>query len=276
MGDSNWDTKDMGKLLSSKAVQFIRKNADSEKPFFLYYCSPMVHRPHIPTNEFDGQKIKGATVTAHLDMVVDFDMQIKRIVDALKATGELNNTLFVLTSDNGGLQDGPASKKGYQPSGEFNGSKNSPLEGGHRVPTFAVWPGKIDPGVCDELVVNQDFVATFAALVGTEIPKGQAQDSNNILPLLTGNGTFKPRRFFAHQAGSQHEFMLRVMPWKLVIQSNHKRAKMEPKLLFNLQDDPRERNNLIDKPEMKDRIGAMLKQYKVLIETKRATVAAEN
>ncbi len=272
MGDSHWSARDMGKLLSSKAVEFIKNNANQENPFFLYYCSPMVHRPHIPPKQFDGKNIEGETPTHHLDMVLDFDMQVKRIVDALKSTGEFKNTLFVLTSDNGGLQDSPASERGYQPSGNFNGSKNSPLEGGHRVPTIAVWPGKVGPGVCDELVVNQDMVATFAALVGTKIPAGQAQDSNNLLPLLNGEGTFLPREYFANQAGSQHEFMLRVMPWKLIIQSNHQRSKMKPKLLFNLHNDPRELKNLVDQPEMEARVAAMLKRYKKIVESRCPTV----
>lgn len=272
MGDSNWSTREMGKLLSSKAVQFIKRNAHQEKPFFLYYCSPMVHRPHVPADAFDGKKIKGQTPSAHLDMVLDFDMQMKRIVDALKANGEFENTLLVLTSDNGGLQDQKAGKLGYQPSGAFNGSKNSPLEGGHRVPFFAVWPGKTKPGNCDELIVNQDMVATFAALVGTKIPAGQAQDSNNILPLLTGSGDFQRREYFANQSGSNHEFMFRSMPWKLIIKSNHKRSIMEPVSLFNLQSDPGERHNRIHLENEKIRVKELLTQYKSIVDSKQSTV----
>lgn len=112
MGDSHWDAKRLGKLLSAKAVSFINANSNRDEPFFLYYCSPMVHRPHVPPHEFDGKKIRGETPTPHLDMVLDLDMQVKRIVDALKSNGEYQNTLFVLSSDNGGLQDGPASQVG--------------------------------------------------------------------------------------------------------------------------------------------------------------------
>ena len=261
MGDSHWDTREIGKLLSARAADFIKLSSAKKEPFFLYYCSPMVHRPHIPPKEFDGKKIQGKTPTPHLDMVLDFDMQMKRIVDALKATGEFENTLFILTSDNGGLQDGPARKVGYQVGGGFNGSKNSPLEGGHRVPTFAVWPGKIQPGISHHLVVNQDLVATFAALVGTEIPKGQAMDSNNILPLLTATGKFKPRTSWISQAGSKHEVMIRKMPWKLIIQTNNKRTKFEPRALYNLQQDPAEKVNRIDEPELAAQASAMLEDY---------------
>lgn len=272
LGDSNWNTRELGKLLSSKAAEFIKLSAEKDKPFFLYYCSPMVHRPHIPTDEFDGKKIKGEAPTAHLDMVLDFDMQVKRIVDALKSTGEFENTLFVLMSDNGGLADNEAGKQGYRPGGSWNGSKNSPLEGGHRVPFFAVWPGHIKPGTTDELAVNQDMVATFAALVGTTIPSGQAQDSNNLLPLLTGEGKFQQRSFFVQQAGSRHEVMFRSMPWKLIIQSNAKRTKFEPKSLYHLEQDPGERSNLLNSGAGQARAKEMLSQYKEIVASRRPTV----
>lgn len=267
-GDSNWDTREVGRRLSSKAVDFIRASAEKEKPFFVYYCSPMVHLPHCPADQFDGRKIKGSNASPHLDMTADLDMQVKRIVDALKETGELGNTLIVFSSDNGGLQDGRATKAiGYHPGGEWNGSKNSPLEGGHRVPTFVVWPGHIKPGISDQLVVNQDMVATFAALVGTKIPQGQALDSNNLLPLFTGKGKFRQRDFFVNQAGANQELMLRKMPWKIIIQSNFKRTKFEPKALYNLKNDPHEDNNLIANPEYKTTVENMFREYMDIVES---------
>ncbi|QBG46839.1 sulfatase [Verrucomicrobia bacterium S94] len=276
-GDSNWDARELGKKLSAKAVDFINTGAAKDEPFFLYYCTPMVHLPHVPTDEFDGRKVKGSNVSAHLDMVVDLDMQVKRIVDALKAAGEFENTLIIFSSDNGGLLDGKATKEiGYHPGGEWNGSKNSPLEGGHRVPTFAVWPGKVKPGVSDELVSNQDFVATFAALVGTEIPEGQAQDSNNILPLLTGEGTFMPRKYFVNQAGANHEVMYRKMPWKLIIQSDFKRTKYEIKSLYNLKDDPGEKNDLVNNPEYRPTAEKMFREYIKIIESGMPTAPGRN
>ncbi|VGO11912.1 Arylsulfatase [Pontiella desulfatans] len=271
-GDSNWDARKVGKLLSAKAVDFIKANAQKKEPFFLYYCSPTVHLPHCPPDEFDGRKIKGSSVSDHLDMTADLDMQVKRIVDALKASGEFENTLIVFSSDNGGLTDGKAKQEiGYEPGGGWNGSKNLPLEGGHRVPTFAVWPGHIQPGVTGELAVNQDMVATFAALVGTTIPKGQAQDSNNLLPLLTGKGRFVQRDFFVNQAGANQELMYRKMPWKLIIQSNFKRTQYEPKALYNLKDDPGEKKDLIKNPEYKKLVETMFKEYMDILQSGQPT-----
>jgi len=272
-GDSNWDTRDVGKLLSAKAVDFIQSSANKQEPFFLYYCSPMVHVPHCPTDEFDGRKIKGSQVSDHLDMTADLDMQVKRITDALKNAGVLENTLIVFSSDNGGLLDGTATKAiGYHPGGEWNGSKNSPLEGGHRVPTFAVWKGKIKPGISNELVVNQDMVATFAALVGTKIPDGQALDSNNILPLLLGENGFKAREFWMNQAGANQELMIRKMPWKLIIQSDFKRTKFKPLALYNLKEDPGEKKDLIGNPEYQNVAEGLFKEYMQHLESGVPTV----
>ncbi|MEM9235616.1 MAG: sulfatase-like hydrolase/transferase, partial [Verrucomicrobiota bacterium] len=271
-GDSNWDSRQLADILSGKAVDFIKDKADDEKPFFLYYCMPLVHAPHCPPASFDGQKIKGQSHSAHLDMVVTLDLEIKRIVDALKETGQFDNTLFILTSDNGGLGDKKAAKQGYNPSGGWAGAKGSPLEGGHRVPFIAVWPGRIKPAISDELVVGQDLVATLAALVGTEIPEGQAQDSNNLLPLLTGEGEFHQRGTWINQAGSKQEVMIRRMPWKLIIQSNPKRTKFEPKALYNLEKDPTESKNLLEDPKHASRAQKLFKEYKETVKSGRPTV----
>ncbi|MEO0793858.1 MAG: arylsulfatase [Verrucomicrobiota bacterium] len=271
MGDSNWDSRQLGDILSQKVVDFIRTSAAKDEPFFIYYCSPMVHLPHRPPAEFDGQPVKGTTPTKHLDMVVEFDLQIKRIVDALKETGEFDNTLLILTSDNGGLSDGQARKHGYDPSGGWSGHKNSPLEGGHRVPFFVVWPNEIKPGTTDELAVNQDMVATFAALVGTKIPAGQALDSNNLMPLFLGDDAFAQRDYFINQAGAKQELMLRRSPWKLIIQSNFKRTQFEPKALYNLDADPKEKKNLLDNPEYKELAKKMFDEYMDIVESGRPT-----
>ena len=272
LGDSNWDTRDIGKLLSAKAAEFIQGAAKKDSPFFLYYCSPMVHLPHCPPDQFDGKNIKGRTPTPHLDMLLDLDQQIKRILNALESSGQLENTLIVVTSDNGGLRDAKGTQSGHFSSGGWNGSKNSPLEGGHRVPFFAVWPGQIKPGITDQLAVNQDLVATLASLAGTKIPEGQAMDSNNLLPLFTGKGKFRQREVLVQQAGSKHEVMIRKMPFKLIMQSNGKRDKFLPKALYNLETDPKEKNNLINNSSHASDANRLQKEYFSLVESGRATV----
>ena len=76
----------------------------------MYYWSQSCHVPHTPPNELMGEKVKGASLDAHLDMLVEADISLGKIMEALKANGELENTLIIFTSDNGGLSRGPIGK----------------------------------------------------------------------------------------------------------------------------------------------------------------------
>lgn len=277
MGDSQWNTREMGKLLSAKAVDFINRNAGKE-PFFLCYWSPMVHLPHCPTEEFDCLRIAGTTPSAHLDTVLDLDRQLGRIVKALKDKKVYDNTLILFTSDNGGLnRDADTRRAGHDSSGIWRGFKNSPHEGGTRVPFIAVWPGHIHTDrVSHEPIVIHDVLATLAALVGTDVPTDQAMDSLNLLPLLIGEGKdlFQQRAYMMLQGGSRTEAIFRQDPWKLIIQSNHQLTRWDPIALFNLQENPQEIEslNLIRNPDYQDRVQHMLKSYLEIRRSKRRTV----
>lgn len=103
LGDSNWDPHDIGPLLVSKGMEYIQNNAHKEKPFFMYYCSQAVHLPHAPPAYLNGKKVAGTTPTRHLDMVKELDIQIEMLIETLKKEGIYKNTIFIFTSDNGGL-----------------------------------------------------------------------------------------------------------------------------------------------------------------------------
>lgn len=264
-GDSNWDAREMGKLISAKAVDFIDTHA-GKKPFFLYYCSPMAHLPHCPPEEFDGRPVAGSTPSLHLDCVVDLDCQVTRILGALKKNQVLDDTLIIFMSDNGGLVNIDPNDKGlgYNSAGGWAGGKNSPLEGGHRTPFIAFWPGKIEAGsVRDELVVNTDILATLAALVGTDVPSNQAMDSRNLLPILLGDEGHKSRKKVLLQAGSNCEVIYRRDPWKLIIRSDWECSSWTPKALFNLEKTPKEQptDNQINNPIFQDLVEELLNEY---------------
>jgi arylsulfatase A-like enzyme len=264
-GDSNWDTREIGKLISAKAVDFIDAHAGT-KPFFLYYCSPMPHLPHCPPQEFDGRAVAGSTPSLHLDCVVDLDCQVARILGALKKNQVLDDTLIIFMSDNGGLVNIDPNDKGlgYNSAGGWAGGKNSPLEGGHRTPFIAFWPGRIEAGsVCDELVVNTDILTTLAALVGTQLPSDQAMDSRNVLPLLLGQQKQAFRKKVLLQAGSNCEVIYRRDPWKLIIKSNWTCDTWTPQTLFDLKKSPKEQpaDNQINNPIYQELVEELLNEY---------------
>ncbi|QBG46462.1 sulfatase [Verrucomicrobia bacterium S94] len=264
MGDSRWDTSRIPDIISSKAVGFINEYAN-KKPFFLYYCSPEAHRPHIPPAEMDGVKIRGTLPSRHMECIKALDLEVKRIVDALKANNVLEDTLIFFMTDNGGLTwKVPGTlESGHRPSGNYRGAKSAPHEGGHRVPFIAHWPKHIKPGqTSDELVVTHDLMATVAQIVGIELTDEDTLDSTSILPILLGK-EFKPRDFLAWQSGATFEVMYREGPWKLIIQSNHPLSRWEPIELYNLETNPNEnpKKNLINHPEYKARAEKMFEKY---------------
>ncbi|VGO17773.1 Arylsulfatase [Pontiella desulfatans] len=265
MGDSNWDTSKIPDIISRKAVGFINEHAN-KKPFFLYYCSPEAHRPHMPPAEMDGQKIRGTLPSRHMECIKVLDLEVKRIVDALKKNGVLDNTLVIFTADNGGLTwNVPGTmESGHRPSGLYRGAKSAPHEGGHRVPFIAHWPKKVKAGaMTDELVITHDLMATVAKIAGTKMKDEETLDSTNILPVLLGEGKFNPRDKLIWQAGASFEVMYREGGWKLIIQSSHQLDKWEPIALFNLESNQaeNEERNLITHPEYKARAEKMFNEY---------------
>ncbi|WP_440876024.1 sulfatase family protein [Thalassotalea sp. PLHSN55] len=261
MGDSAWDTQKMGDIISRKAVDFINQQR-SDKPFLLYYTSPMPHVPHIPPATFDGVKVKGTTPTAHLDMVVELDLQIARIVKALKDKGIYDNTLLVITSDNGGLLF--SQNTGHRTSGEYRGSKNLAYEGGHRVPFIVNWPEMISQSaIVKEPIMAHDIVATIAAVTGYKVQEHQAMDSMSLLPLIRGENDFPRREFMMQQGGTGMNVVLRKDQWKLMIKTNRNLNKWEPVGLYNLEANhsENEKNNLLHNKEYEKHAEKMMSQY---------------
>lgn len=264
MGDTRWDPSKVGPMLSGKAVDFIYRTTAADKPFFLCYWTPMVHLPHVPPKEFDGLMIRGTTPTHHIDMVLDLDQQLGRIIAALKKAGVYENTLFVFSSDNGGLQDKRGQKAGHDSSGGYRGFKNQSFEGGHRVPFFVSWPARIEAGAeSDEPVAVHDLVATLAGLFDLPLTEVQAKDSLDLSKLLLGQEGFVGREELLLQGGNQQQVIYRKGDWKLIIQSNYMADKWKPFALFNLAESPLEEEsaNKINDPDQAERVKRMRKRY---------------
>lgn len=273
MGDSNWDTSKIGDIISRKAVAFINENAN-KKPFFLYYCSPEVHRPHMPPAEMDGVKIRGTLASRHMECVKVLDLEVKRIVDALKKNKLMDDTLIIFVADNGGLTwKVPGTlKSGHRPSGNYRGAKSAPHEGGHRVPFIAHWPGKIKAGqISNELIITHDIMATMAKVTGTELTDEDTLDSMNFLPILLGEKKYNTRDFLIWQAGAGFQAMYREGSWKLIIQSSHQLDKWEPVALFDLESNLKEdeKQNKINNPEYEWKVKELFAKY---METRKSGV----
>jgi arylsulfatase len=138
--------------------KFIRKMADSKQPWFLYHATRACHFDNYPNNELAG--ISPAR-TVYSDAVVEADQILARLVQTLKDTGQLDNTIIFFTSDNG--PEGEVPPHGRSP---FRGHKGSSWEGGVRVPTFVYWQGMIKPRRSDGLFDLADLFNTCISLAG--------------------------------------------------------------------------------------------------------------
>ncbi len=269
LGDSNWNAFNAGELLANKAVNFIKSaTEDTTQPFFMYYCSQAVHKPHTPSKVLNGKEIRGATPSNHLDMVKELDVQMEMLIQTLKEQGVYDNTLFIFTSDNGGLRVSGTLKAGHKSSGIYRGSKNQCYEGGTRVPFIAWWPGEINAkSISAEPILGIDILATLADITNQTIAENQAKDSSSLLDLLKGNETSKPHDFLITQSGTGKQGMITKNGWKLIIQFDKKDKTyntMTPMALFNLEENilEKESENLIDNPEYKAKITELFELYK--------------
>ncbi|TXG36109.1 sulfatase family protein [Seonamhaeicola maritimus] len=267
-GDSMWQPSEIGPLIANKAVSYIRENANKIKPFFMYYCSQAVHSPHAAPEELDGIKIKGTTPSKHLDMVKELDVQMKMLVDELKHQGVYENTVFIFTSDNGGLHvDADTWDARHEPSDIYRGCKNDPYEGGSRVPFIVSWPNKIKGQTKSNVpVLGTDIMATIAAISETKIDKGGALDSYNLLPFLNQERGAKSRSHIMLQGGSQKEVMIIEDGWKLIIQVDKKdktNKARTPIALFDLNKNiwEHEEFNYINNPKYKSKVKNLLNLY---------------
>lgn len=194
---------------------------------------------------------------------------MRAVVETLARLKLTDNTLIIITSDNGpvlndGYSDAAVAKNGdHTPAGPFAGGKYSKLEGGTRVPMITFWPGTIAPGVSDALVSQVDFVATAAALTKQAVPAGSAADSQDALAVILGKSPAGRSQLVVEGTAG---LALRSGNWKFIPASKgHARPKVaehpnHPRL-FDLASDPAETQDLAAKnPQKVAELEAALKQ----------------
>ncbi|MFR9523186.1 MAG: arylsulfatase [Rikenellaceae bacterium] len=175
---ARWVDEDMADYFVDKVATFLTEN--KEKPFFLYYG---LHQPHVPRTPH--ARFVGSTdLGPRGDAIVEADWCVGELIKNLEKEGLLENTIIIFSSDNGPvLNDGYVDGAGeslakHNPLGEVRGGKYSLFDGGTRVPFFVYWKGQIEPMVSDALISQLDIMASFAELIGQEIPEGLDSESH--------------------------------------------------------------------------------------------------
>ena len=213
---ARWEDENIADSITEHAVRFIKDHAD--EPFFLYLGTNDIHVPRYPHPRFVGKSGMGPRG----DAILQFDYTVGAVLDALEHEGIADNTLIILTSDNGPVvDDGYADQAvellgNHRPWGSLRGGKYSNFEAGTRVPLIVSWPRKVKSGVSGALISHIDLFASIAALLDVSPEVGAGVDSRNALPALLGNDSIG-REYVIEKAGSISVY---DGEWKYIAPSN--------------------------------------------------------
>jgi arylsulfatase A len=204
----------VGTTLKDTAVSWIRRNKDH--PFFLYFATTNIHHPFTPAPQFIGSSAAGR----YGDYIQELDWIVGEVMKTLDEEGVSDNTMVILTSDNGGMlnQGGQdAWKEGHRLNGNLLGFKFDAWEGGHRVPFIVRWPGKVKAGSRSEvLLCNTDLLATFAALTGYNLKDGEGVDSFNALPAILDQSDDPVRDYLILSPRQKQNVAIRKGKWVFI------------------------------------------------------------
>lgn len=243
---------------TTKAEQFITRQAKEEHPFFLYFPLAAPHTPWVAKGAFKNSSQAGD----YGDFVQMVDATVGRIMATLEANGLAENTILIFTSDNGPFwREDKVEEFNHRAAGNLRGMKSDIYEGGHRVPFVVRWPGHIQAGTqSDHTTTLTNLMATCAELLETPLDENTGEDSYSIWPILMGEAPQAEEVAVIHHSGGGH-FAIRKGDWKLMEQLGSGGftlpRSVEPKSggpagqLYNLAEDPLETKNLyLENPEM--------------------------
>jgi arylsulfatase A-like enzyme len=256
-------------LMTQWACDFMARQVEADQPFLLHLCHFLVHGPitakkdlvpeyteRLKTIQTDQDNVAYAT------MVQAMDESVGRIMDQLEKLGQLENTLIIFTSDNGGL-----TLKETTSNYPLMGGKSFSYEGGCRVPFIANWKGHIKPGQINHTcVIGTDIYPSFLEAAGLPLDPEQHADGLSLMGEFTQGeeGALLPPRplYFHHphytHASGPHSIIIDG-GWKLVRYYNDAEGGYA---LFNLEQDPNEQNDLsASKPEILARLSKKLNDY---------------
>jgi arylsulfatase A-like enzyme len=231
-------------LIHAEALQFVRRHVreGKDRPFFLYYATQIPHGPLIARDlgryrdrPWDIKHKEWAAMIAHLDR------HVGELVSCLEKNGLLENTIIFFASDNG-YEPSYLDIKRYEDSpifryrGPWPGGKFACREGGHRVPFFVYWQGRIRPRVSRHVTAFYDFLATAADLAGVKLE--HETDSITIVPELENRPNDQPRHDYLYwelgsTLGTREAQAVRMGPWHA-----YRDRPTKPIHLFRIETDP--------------------------------------
>lgn len=255
-----WTDEDFADKFVEKSQEFMTKYKDSS--FFLFLSTHDIHVPRAPHQRFIGKSNAGPRG----DALLQLDWTVQAVVEKLEDLGIRDQTIIVITSDNG-----PVTDDGYvdqadellgdhKPAANLRGGKYSSFEAGTKIPLIVNGPGVSNPGSSSSALISQlDFLLSFSALIDVPIEPAQVPDSYNLLGSLFGSDTLSRPHHIQLASANGLSF---IMGHYKYIAPNNGSAKISwgPDIetgfskedqLFNLKSDPTEQHNIAkDQPEV--------------------------
>ncbi|MDD2283903.1 MAG: sulfatase-like hydrolase/transferase [Paludibacter sp.] len=267
-----WKDEEIADNITRKASEFIVRHHN--QPFFLYFGTHDIHVPRVPHPRFKGLSGMGDRG----DAILSFDYCVGRILDIVDSLGIADNTIILLTSDNGPVVDDGYHDKAkellgnHKPAADLRAGKYSIFEAGTKVPCIIRWPqgmnkpGSINPGLMSQI----DFFASFASFANAAIPENAAPDSRKLDKLMK-NKTKKGAPFIIQQNLNSTLSIVKD-EWKYIEPSQAEPIEFWTKTelgnnpnpqLYNLSKDPGEINNLSAiQPEKRTELKELLEKAK--------------
>jgi len=265
-----WVDEDIADIITGKAVKFIEENKDD--PFFLFFSTHDIHVPRVPHQRFEGKSGMGPRG----DAILEFDWSVGEIINTLDQLNLTENTIVIVTSDNGpvvddGYHDQAVEKLGdHKPAGQLRGGKYSAFDGGTRIAFVIRWPGKIEPGTSDALLSQIDLMSSFASLTGQTLLSDDAPDSFNQLNTLLGIS--KTDRDWVVEHAVNGRLSIIKGDWKFIEPGPGPRMNVFTNIelgndtvpqLYNLKTDLGEKNNVAKQnPDILNELTALLLKIK--------------
>ncbi len=294
-----WDVPGMDKYhghniyltdaLAIEACGAIRDSVADGKPFYLNFAPYAVHTPIMGNKKYEGNYAElDPAERAYASMIESYDAALGALITTLEETGQLDNTILIFSSDNGGLS---AHARGAAPDGKTKHTHNAPLrsgkgsayEGGTRVPTLICWPGVTDQDknagrVIDQPIISHDFYPTILTLVGLQTDLGPEVDGRELSALMTGRegmfdttrvlGWHQPHQWGVKGPGIEPFTSIRQRDWKLIYFHGDLRKE-----LYNLATDPGEAQDLA--AQQPERVKALAKVMQGWIENTGAQMSID-
>jgi arylsulfatase len=239
-----------GKYIIPKTIDFIKREAAAKKPFFVYVGYSHMHPPEAVDPNFLGKSVERGGL--YSDLVGQMDFQVGQVLDAIKEAGIDDNTIVVLTSDNGNGETLPMGALAGGSSGPWRGDFfNLPFEGSYRTCGMIRWPGKVPADVVsDEMLCAEDWLPTLAGMAGASdlVPKDRPIDGIDASAFMLGKSktTGRDTYMFFGPDGELMSVKWKIYKTVLCYTEGIDKPIVKPlmPMMYDLSSDPHENWNL--------------------------------